>query len=77
MNMSIESSDDAIERLCKLQARVQEHLGYDHAADCFCGKGGFWNSSDYDGSFENGYRNDGVAIEFIEKAVLAALEGGE
>lgn len=58
-----------IRRLCALQAHVcSQALGYDHAADCFCGDEGFWPLESADD-----YRNDGKAIEFIEDAVLAAL----
>lgn len=64
---------DAIERLCKLQGVVTEHIGYEYAADCFCGGGGFWGAKDYDGTFKNGYRNDGAALEYIEKAVAEKM----
>lgn len=57
---------DIITRLCQLQAEVHAKIGYDSSADCFCGGGGFWGTPDYDGSFANGYRNDGDAINFIE-----------
>lgn len=62
---------EVLERLCKLQGEVAAHVGYDHAADCFCGQGGFWESPSYR---ESDYRNDGVALEFIEKAVRDALQ---
>lgn len=65
---------EVIERLCKLQAEVASHVGYENAADCFCGHRGFWNSPSYK---EADYRNDGVALEFIEKAVRTALGKGE
>ena len=67
------NAEDVIERLCKLQSEVTEHLGYQYAADCFCGKGGFWESTDYDGTHEHGYRNDMKSIEFIEQAVRSRL----
>lgn len=57
------------ERLCRLQAEVYQHLPGIEAADCFCGKGGFWNVDDYDGTWDHGYRNDGHALKFIEDAV--------
>jgi hypothetical protein len=58
-----------IRRLCALQAHVcSEVLGYDHPADCFCGDEGFWPLEDPDD-----YRNDAVAVEFIENAVLVAI----
>lgn len=82
------NSSEAIERLCKLQAEVwHAHVVDSDSADCFCGGGGFWpkpgrrtQPGDYDGTFENGYRNDGKCIEFIEQAVrekLAALGKSE
>lgn len=67
------SADDVIERLCKLQADVQDALGYQHSADCFCGRGGFWDVKGYGGTFDDGYRNDGKALEFIERVVRKAL----
>lgn len=71
------NADEVIERLCKLQQEVQEHLGFDYSADCFCGKGGFWKAEGYGGTFEQGYRNDGKALEFIENAVRQALQTKE
>lgn len=64
---------DIIRRLCKLQAEVSEYVGYQHAADCFCGEGGFWDSDNYDGTYAGGYRNDGKSLEFIEQAVREKL----
>lgn len=58
---------EVIERFCALQAEVAEHIGYDKAADCFCGKYGFWNVEGYNP--EKDYRNDGAALEYIEKAI--------
>lgn len=66
-------AQEAIERLCKLQSEVQSKLGFDHAADCFCRRSGFWNIEGYGGTFEDGYRNDGEAIDFIEAAVREKL----
>ena len=75
---------EIVERLCKLQAEVWDQL-FDpagHSADCFCGQGGFWR--DPEGGFsewyteENGFRNEGGPIEFIENTVrekLASLRG--
>ena len=60
---------EAIQRLCELQKNVREHLGFNDAADCFCGESGFWKTEGYDGTFDGGYRNDGKAIKFIEEAV--------
>jgi hypothetical protein len=54
---------EAVARLCRLMAKVRDRL--DGPADCFCA-----------GTYRDptGYRNDGTAIEFIERATLAALE---
>lgn len=59
---------EVIERLCLLQDEVSTHLNsYINAADCFCGKGGFWGTAGY--SDEVGYCNEGISLEFIESAV--------
>lgn len=63
--------EEVIERLCKLQAVTARHVGYVHAADCFCGNGGFWGTEGYD---ERSYRNDGVALDFIEAAVREKIK---
>lgn len=62
---------DVIERLCKLQFEVFRATATNlrESADCFCGRGGFWDVRDYDGTVEHGYRNDGLALKFIEDAV--------
>jgi hypothetical protein len=60
---------EVIARLCKLQEEVHSLIGYDSAADCFCGQGGFWDSVRYNGTHAGGYRNDGACLEFIEAAV--------
>lgn len=67
------NASDVIERLCLLQTAVAEHIGFEHSADCFCGKGGFWGADRYDGTQMGGYRNDGKALEFIESAVRKAI----
>lgn len=67
------SADAVVERLCRLQSEVHDKLGANCAADCFCRKGGFWGGETYDGAFENGYRNDGRVLEFIEQAVREKL----
>ena len=74
MSMDIKDHTDAIVRMCELQERVAQHIGYDHSADCFCGKGGFWRSEYFDGTAKNGYRNDGKHIEFIEAAVQEKIQ---
>jgi hypothetical protein len=74
--MEIEmNASEIIERLCALQQEVVDrHLGYGDGADCFCGKGGFWRCRGYGGTFEEGYRNSGKALEFIEAAVREKLD---
>jgi hypothetical protein len=60
-----------IQRLCALQYIVHKDvIGFDHAADCFCGKGGMWESESYT---ESEYRNDGAVLEWIEKVVTDAI----
>jgi hypothetical protein len=68
------NADEVIQRLCKLHDEVWRQIsdGTD-PADCFCGKGGFWGSTSYGGTFEQGYRNSGKALEFIEQAVREKL----
>ena len=63
------SAKEVAARMCRLQEEVCSAIGYDHPADCFCGQGGFWKVPSYDGTIENGYRNDGHVLEFIEAAV--------
>ncbi len=59
---------DVIARLCKLQERVHSRWGHGEPADCFCREGGFWKSKDYGPTYEQGYRNSGETLEFIERA---------
>lgn len=67
-------ANEIIERLCALQQEVvDQHTGYGMGSDCFCGKSGFWNSEGYGGTFAEGYRNSGAALEFIEAAVHEKL----
>ena len=63
---------DVIQRFCKLMGEAQDHLGWDHAADCFCGHGGFWFVDGYNPHTD--YRNDGESVEFIEAAVREKIE---
>ena len=65
---------EVIERFCVLQGTAAAHVGFEHAADCFCKQSGFWGGDDYGGLFAEGYRNDGEALEFIEQAVLEKIE---
>jgi hypothetical protein len=56
--------------MCKLQTFVSEWVfGHRHAADCFCGEGGFWPLREADS-----YKNDLKSVEFIEHAVRQAVE---
>lgn len=60
------------ERFCKLMAwAVEQSGGFEYASDCFCGQGGFWGSGRYNGTFEDGYRNEGKAVMWIEAAAYA------
>ena len=65
---------EVIERLCKLHSEAAEHVGYEYAADCFCGEGGFWSVKGYNPKRD--YRNDGKALEFMEAAVREKLARG-
>lgn len=69
------NAQEVISRLCRLQEQVYFRLGNEEmgSADCFCGKGGMWKSEGYGGTFEQGYRNDGKVLEFIEQAVIEKL----
>ena len=63
--------NEVIERLCKLQTEVNEKVfHHETASDCFCGKGGFWDSPSYT---EESYRNSGAVLEWIENAVANAI----
>jgi hypothetical protein len=66
--------EETIERLCKLVAVVWKQIDPESrsASDCFC-----HNARPHiSGLFPIEYRNEGEAIEFIERAVDQALEGG-
>jgi hypothetical protein len=63
---------EVIERLCNLHSEAAGHIGYEFAADCFCGNGGFWHVEGYNP--ERDYRNDGRALQFIEAAVREKIE---
>lgn len=65
------SRAEVIERLCKLQEEVSTAIGYEHPADCFCKKGGLWQSPSYD---ESSYQNAGKALAFIERAVRQKIK---
>jgi hypothetical protein len=52
------TKEEAIERMCRLMATVQAHLGWEHA-DCFC--------SDVE------WLGIGQAIEWLEKLVAETI----
>ena len=60
------TKNEIIEALCQLQRTVSEHIGWQHAADCFCHQA----SKTYPGS----YQNDGAALAFIVAAVQAQID---
>ena len=63
--LNVPRAFQVIQRFCRLQDRVAtEIVGYQYAADCFCGQGGFWPLEDAED-----YRNDEKALEWIEEAV--------
>lgn len=63
-------ANEVIKRFCELQAEVSEKaIGYQYASDCFCGQSGFGSHHVHSDS----YRNDGMSLEFIEKATRDAL----
>ncbi len=67
-------AQQVIERLCELQEEVHSEMQMDEtAADCFCKKGGFWHVKNYGGTADEGYRNEGEALDFIEAAVREKL----
>ena len=47
-------------------------FGWEHATDCFCGHGGKWPSTTE--GVPDGWRNNGVVIDYIVQAVQAKLE---
>jgi hypothetical protein len=63
---------EVIERLCKLQSEAAGHVGHEYAADCFCGKSGYWDTKEY--RPDRDYRNDGKALDFIESAVREKIK---
>lgn len=64
-----------IERLCKLNSEVAKYFGYSFASDCFCGKGAYSEEKEIkDLTYENGYRNDGTSLQFIENTVREKLK---
>ncbi|HVT36320.1 MAG TPA: hypothetical protein VHE37_12075 [Nevskiaceae bacterium] len=67
------SADYARQRLCQLQEFAHQQVGMQHSCDCCCGHGGFWRdkNSRYGGTFAEGYRNDGAAIQWLEIAARA------
>jgi hypothetical protein len=59
---------DIIEAFCVLQRDAQEHIGFDHAADCFC------SLRTKETLYADNYQNDGAALEFIQKAVAEKIK---
>lgn len=70
----VPAAQECIRRLCQLHADVVRVIDPLHhrPADCFCGESGFWPLSS-----PSDYRNDGHALEFIERAVHAAIDAKE
>lgn len=64
---------EIIKRFCILQSEVwRAVIDPIHASDCFCRQGGFWKSDSH-ARDEDGVRNDGQALEWIERVVREAL----
>lgn len=62
---------EVVERYCLLASDVwAATIEPIHPNDCFCQSGGFWGTGSYG---EADYRNDGQALEFIERVVRAEL----
>ena len=61
-------ASDVVEAFCKLREEVASHFGHQHPTDCMCGKGGLGNMT-----WRDGFRDDGVVLEFIRDAVRARL----
>jgi hypothetical protein len=59
---SAEHKKRIIEKLCELRYQVIKFLGFDHPADCLCVPA----TADFS--------DDGVALEFIQKAVREKIE---
>ncbi len=77
-------ASDVTTRLCRLQEWLDDYgpvgvistIGNSHAHDCFCGKGCMWPK---DKKYKNhpylgGYRNDGLAVQYTERATLACAK---
>lgn len=63
-----------IERLCKLQEQVCDHvLGYDRANDCLCGRGWMWETGPAWPAARSTWRSSGEAVAWIEAAVMAEI----
>lgn len=65
--------EDVIDRLCLLVEEVHAHVGYQHASDCFCKKGGFWDIERYAANAAR-YQNDGFVLEWVEQVVRAKIK---
>ena len=66
------SYTDVIARLCALHSEVwRAVIDRRSPADCFCGMSGCWGLEGYDP--ERDYRNEGLALEWIERVVREKL----
>lgn len=61
--------EQVLTRLCALGSAVQRHLGYQYAADCFCG-GNKLSTREAAGPF----RWDSEVVDFIETAVRKRIQ---
>ena len=67
--------DDLMERLCKLATLVGGEIYHDkHAHDCFCARH-YSDPKDYNLPAAWNFQFSPQIIEFIEKAVLKAIDG--
>lgn len=58
---------EVIAEFCRLQDLASAFLGWQYAADCFCGRNATGDT------FEDGYRNEAVALDFIQQAILEKI----
>jgi hypothetical protein len=67
--------NEIIERYCLLASEVwNARFDASTANDCFCQRGGLWDSKSYS---DEDFRNGGEALEWIEKVVRGALVQAE
>lgn len=77
---AIATPSELIVRFCALREEVAAHMRYAHAADCVCGTGGSWPEGFTPAHVlanppPKSWRDDGAVMDFIEKAVRAAITG--